>query len=457
MYHTIGALLQPSPAFAEFVRGSGDAERQAVFEDVVFGTLGGGRVGWGRHELQLAWDFRTGSWENGPGRIEHMIRDSRERLESGRTTPQFEITDVVPERCGDRAPARQEESGGRQVWGWLAVPSYLTAPGPGHELLRVLSGGVPVANGNVERVQFAAYIPCSVFGAARDKHGFIRSQEAGGAHVARIIQFGHGFLGTRNEGMWEMQALAEEAQALVWAIDWGGLSRFDLLPMAKLVLADLGKFPLVPAQLSQSFTNGACSLWYLRSLLRLDPAFSLDPHETVPAKRGGEGRAGSKGVGGERVGGGGGGRKEGSSEAGDRESGGREGPKTGVEGIDAIAGRAESSSVPGGRKGARARAAGNEQRNGRGSGAPKAQSSSEHLIAIDTPIIYHGISLGGVLGAGYVLSSPYISRYACFSCSDSFRGSHTTELISYTYTHPPPSPAPTLTPHLAPHPHSPPT
>ena len=32
------------------------------------------------------------------------------------------------------------------------------------------------------------------------------------------------------------------------------------------------------------------------------------------------------------------------------------------------------------------------------------------LFSANTSIIYHGISLGGVLGGGYVLSSPYIHR-----------------------------------------------
>ena len=40
------------------------------------------------------------------------------------------------------------------------------------------------------------------------------------------------------------------------------MSRFDLVPLAKILLADVSKFSAVPAQLSQAFTNGATSLWY---------------------------------------------------------------------------------------------------------------------------------------------------------------------------------------------------
>ena len=316
-----GRLLQPSPGFGEFLRGVGDSSRQRVFDDVIFKTLFGG-MGWMRHEVQLAWDFRTASWEDGPGRVEHMIRDSQERLESARTPPRFQIDDVVADKCSDGKPAVHRGGNGREVWGSISVPSYLTSPGPGHDLLRVVSGGIPVANGDVEQVQFCAYIPCSVLDGARDH----------GALAARIIQYGHGFLGTRDEGMWEMRGLAEDTRSLVWAIDWGGLSRFDLLPMGKVVLSDLGKFPLVPAQLSQTFANGASSLWYLRTLLRRDPAFSLT-----------QGR--------------------------------------GASGSESTPGQGRAGDVP--------------------------------LLAADTPIMYFGISLGGVLGAGYTLSSPHISRSGC--------------------------------------------
>jgi len=41
-----------------------------------------------------------------------------------------------------------------------------------------------------------------------------------------------------------------------------GMSRFDLVPLAKILLSDVSKFSAVPAQLSQAFTNGATSLWY---------------------------------------------------------------------------------------------------------------------------------------------------------------------------------------------------
>ena len=53
-------------------------------------------------------------------------------------------------------------AGGREVWGWVEVPSYTTSPGPGHELLRVLGGGVPLRSGAMEQVRCVACVPCCV-------------------------------------------------------------------------------------------------------------------------------------------------------------------------------------------------------------------------------------------------------------------------------------------------------
>jgi len=317
-----GELIAPTPVMDEFLRGMGASERQKVYDKTILRTLLG-RMGWAKHEIQLTWDFRTGSWEGGPGRVEHMIHDSQERLESGMTRPNFDIDDVVPETC-DAVQEGSEGGRGREIWGTLDVPSYTTAPGPGHDLLRVLSWGVPICNGNVERVRFVSYIPCSVLTAAR---------ELGRPAARSVIQFGHGLLQTREEGLWEMRDRCETTQSLLWAIDWAGMSRFDLLPLMKVLMSDLGKFPYVPAQLSQGFANGACSLWYLRTLLRHHPSFTLSA-TTVTSTRGGG-----------------------------------DGTNTFNNGQELIP-----------------------------------------VFSLESPIIFHGISLGGILGAAYVFSSPFIKR-----------------------------------------------
>jgi len=48
-----------------------------------------------------------------------------------------------------------------------------------------------------------------------------------------------------------------------------------------------------------------------------------------------------------------------------------------------------------------------------GGGRSRSTATTDELVPLftaNTSIIYHGISLGGVLGGGYVLSSPYIHR-----------------------------------------------
>eukprot|EP00960_Hanusia_phi_P009883 288153-Hanusia_phi.AAC.3 len=161
-------LIQPSTTFVALRDGSGDPQRQAAFEDSVFSTLA--RAGWQRQELQIAWDFRTASWEGSEGRARHMVLDSLEQMRSSFFVPKLKVHDVVKEQC-DSGVGR-----GRQVWGSMEIPSYTSQPGPGYDLFTIFKGGVPIRNGNVE-VQFASLLPCSVL--KRKKAEF-------------ILNYGHG-------------------------------------------------------------------------------------------------------------------------------------------------------------------------------------------------------------------------------------------------------------------------
>ena len=53
------------------------------------------------------------------------------------------------------------------------------------------------------------------------------------------------------------------------------MARYDLIPLIRIVLADAGAFPAVPARLAQAAVNGAASLWYLHTHLRTHAALSI--------------------------------------------------------------------------------------------------------------------------------------------------------------------------------------
>jgi hypothetical protein len=70
-----GKLATPSQYFARLRNGKpsgqGETERSRLFERDVFPSIAD--IGWQREELQLAWDFRTSSWQSGPGVRGHNL------------------------------------------------------------------------------------------------------------------------------------------------------------------------------------------------------------------------------------------------------------------------------------------------------------------------------------------------------------------------------------------------
>jgi hypothetical protein len=263
-------------------RSGEEAERLKRWESSVFPAIS--EKGWDRGELQLAWEFSTVSWRVGPGRTQYMIGDAIERLQGGGrsggrsgswATPSYTIDDVVKESCSASQSGGAKRKG-RQVWGSIMAPSYTTSPGPGSNLLRVVRGGVPIANGQVQ-VRFVALIPCSAL-------------ESKDAPPPYAIQYGHGLMGTRSEAVessW-LRSYAEMSRAVVFAIDWSGMSRFDLVIVGSILMARLSSFSIVPDQIQQGFVNGASVTWYLRnrlgsdaSFLRVDGSKVIDPNAQV--------------------------------------------------------------------------------------------------------------------------------------------------------------------------------
>jgi hypothetical protein len=71
-------------------------------------------------------------------------------------------------------------------------------------------------------VRFFALIPCSALAAGT---------------TSRVLQFGHSLLGTRSEAASEpwLKFHAHNTSSVLFAIDWSGMSTFDLPVIARLV------------------------------------------------------------------------------------------------------------------------------------------------------------------------------------------------------------------------------
>lgn len=172
---------------------------QQRFDRDVFPALAAAGVE--RSAVQLAWDFTTGSdaWTQGD-----LLR-VRELTQAWLAThvPAVTLTSVEP---------LAEPDLWRRVRGTVEVPLFLESTQPGAALARDASGAVQL-NGTM-RIPFLAQVPLVL----RDTPG-----------PATALTYGHGAFSTRDEALSQHpRDLATAARAVLFSIDWWGMSRVDL-------------------------------------------------------------------------------------------------------------------------------------------------------------------------------------------------------------------------------------
>jgi hypothetical protein len=185
-----------------------DAERDR-FERDVFPVLT--RAGIARGDLQLAWDFTTTSAESPRHDMLRVRELTRAWLASQRPVV---VIDAV-----DEAPAKGVL---RVVHGSFQAPSVLDGEGPTATLARDAAGEV-VVTGRVN-VPFEALVPAS----AIDRVGPLRA-----------LGYGHGFFNARTE-ITDAQpvTIANTLAAVLFAVDWWGMSRDDVDTLATRLAKD---------------------------------------------------------------------------------------------------------------------------------------------------------------------------------------------------------------------------
>lgn len=169
-------------------------------------------LGVARQDLLLAWDFTTRTEENAIG---DMLAVRADVLQYLKKPPAFSILsskDAVGPHIW------------RQVEGSVKVPLYVEQDAPYAALNRDASGKV-VPKGEVD-VPFTVLIPPSV------------GNRPPGSPPARLLQYGHGFFGTRAEAEGHPAELADEKGFVVIAADWVGMSEEDRIKVTDALLGD---------------------------------------------------------------------------------------------------------------------------------------------------------------------------------------------------------------------------
>jgi hypothetical protein len=250
-----GSSVEPSPAFVTLRDGkpTNDPDltsRQDRFEGVVFPSLAAD--GFAREELQLAWEFQTGSRESSIGPA-IAARDAALAATAGGIP--YELDSVEDADCSVEGTTIA-----RTVYGRLTAPRYTDTDFPGARLVLDAAGGVSQQGETNPR--FLVRIPCSV--AADPQSG------------ARLMQYGHGLLGDLGEAeAGYLSELANEHRYVIFAMTWTGMSTFDAPYVALMLTTDPSDFPAIPERTVQGFSEWVVGLELATSDLAADPALQF--------------------------------------------------------------------------------------------------------------------------------------------------------------------------------------
>lgn len=199
------------------------------YEKEIFPVLESAGVS--REGLQLAWDFTTGSEEERTRDMLAIRDDVIPKLEA--TPPAVTITNVFED---------YNEEIGIRVEGTIKVPLYTGIDAPGALLNRDAEGRV-VQNGTAE-VPFTLQVPKSAVPADAS------------FEPARILQYGHGFFGLREEiNYGHMRAFSQEQRYVTVAVDWVGMSEPDIFTVTGQLISDPSGMFLFTDRLHQAMAN----------------------------------------------------------------------------------------------------------------------------------------------------------------------------------------------------------
>jgi hypothetical protein len=277
-----GELLE-APAAFRIYRDNATSSIPAVqarregFE-ALFGQLG--LAGVPRSDLYMAWEFTVASRRNLTERIVHMRDETLDEL--GDDAPAFSISAVIDNPVTGSA----SEITARRIRGHIEVPCYLNTPNcvsggtlfyaPSPEGL--FGDGLPDRIGAGTPLAATAQVPfiCSV---ARSTYlGAADPAAASTFSPARPALYGHGLLGSRDEGNtydFNVREMAQEHGFLFCMVDWAGMATgnvpddqsdpmkhdpaWDLVlqdaPTVASILAEMGQFPRLADRVQQGLLN----------------------------------------------------------------------------------------------------------------------------------------------------------------------------------------------------------
>lgn len=206
-----------------------------------------GKAGIERGSLYMAWDFTVASQRNLSERVLHIRDDAFAKL--GDTTPGDGIVQGKSPTISDVTVEDHVDDGNiaRVVRGVIEVPSYLNLPfgitGSKFYYKPDASGlygdGLPDVNPftATQKFDFMCRLPRRAFGGAQNP------AEATSFEKVRPALYGHGLLGSKNEGSGQIGDMIQEHAMAYCATDWIGMASHEFDPTSGNVVDPVYKDP----------------------------------------------------------------------------------------------------------------------------------------------------------------------------------------------------------------------
>jgi hypothetical protein len=250
-----GKPIPPSPAFAALRDGTESCDlsvkaRRALYDDI-FARLA--KAGVDKSDLQIAWDYSTASRENNTARFVAMRDEALAKV--GADGPPYTITTV------EENPNPHIR---RRITGKMIVPLYLDKPGPGARLV-LGPDGLPMQNGTAA-FDFVVHIPNS---ATKGTPG-------------RLLQNGHGLLGSKNEGQdGYLAVIADTKNYVAFSVDLIGMASEDFPTVSASLVGDIGGFKDEIDRQHQGILNELLAMRMMKGRFAKEPLTIIDGNPTI--------------------------------------------------------------------------------------------------------------------------------------------------------------------------------
>ena len=244
-----GELLSPTPGMkAFFADRTLDAERFRRYKNKVIPALRKAAPWVPRlvSQIQLIFDFHTVSAESQLGPV-RKVRDATMRIISdpswGNWKDHVRVIRKVEGACS------KHELIARTIHAELDVPWFLNGFGVGQRQATLdnyaVESGASVTMG---KAKFVVHVPCSLRAAA------VKGPNA--TDLRAIMEFGHGLFFSRDEASdGFLQKMANDEGYIIMAMDWRGMSVYDLPIVIKTLMAKPRLFHAIRDNLIQGYAN----------------------------------------------------------------------------------------------------------------------------------------------------------------------------------------------------------